>query len=58
MMKLRINLFIPVFLFTIFLNCVHVQTELLDGALVFSEEFEGDSIRKYYWDYEDGCEGK
>ena len=28
-----------------------------EGHLVFSEDFNGNSLRQYYWESEDGCEG-
>jgi len=28
-----------------------------DGTLVFSEDFNGDALRNYYWESEEGCEG-
>jgi len=28
-----------------------------EGRLVFNEDFHGESLRKFIWDTEEGCEG-
>jgi len=28
-----------------------------EGKVVFTDDFEGDFLRKHYWDYEEGCGG-
>lgn len=40
--------------------CLLVSSERMewDGTLVFSDDFNGDSLRNTYWESEEGCEGE